>query len=481
MSFDSGQVQPTGRSGLPPGPSLPVPVQTLGWITRPLPFLERCRERYGDVFTLRIRSEATWVVLGGPEDVKRVFTGDPNQLRAGEANAILGPVVGSRSVLLLDEPRHMEDRKLMLPPFHGERMQGYGELMADVTRRELAGWPVGEPLPLWPRMQAITLEVIMRAVFGIADADRLERLRALLRDALEWLGDRRRLAMMSLLGPERLQANGRFKASLRPVHEELLAEIARRRREPDLRERTDILSMLVLARYEDGSQMSDAALRDELMTLLLAGHETTATSLAWAFERLLRHPQKLDRLREEILAGQDDAYLDAVVKETLRLRPVLPIVVRRLASPMELGGYTIPAGVAVTPCVHLVHRRADVYPRPSSFMPERFLEREGGQAASTYTWIPFGGGVRRCLGASFAQFEMKQVLRTVLAEVDLRAGDMRPEGVVRRSITLTPERQATAIVTARRGRARAGGANAGRGDEQSDDAALQALHGTGVA
>jgi cytochrome P450 len=436
---------PVIKRGLPPGPSLPVPLQTLGWVTRPLPFLERCRQRYGDTFTLRIRNEATWVVLSDPEDVKRVFTGDPNVLRAGEANAILGPVVGSSSLLLLDEPKHMDERKLMLPPFHGERMQGYRELIVEATRRELASWPEGQPFQLWPRMQAITLEAIMRAVFGIDEVARLAHVRTVLQDALEWLTDRRQLAAIALLGPDRLAANARFKARLRPVDEALLAEIARRRNEPDLERRQDILSLLILARYEDGSQMSDAALRDELVTLLVAGHETTATSLAWAFERLLRHPDKLERLRDEVRAGEQDAYLDAVVKETLRLRPVLPIVVRRLAAPMVVGGYEIPAGIALTPCIHLVHRRADVYPQPHRFMPERFLESPAG----TYTWIPFGGGVRRCLGASFAQFEMKQVLGTILSEVDLRAAEPRSESVVRRSITLTPDRGATAILTRR--------------------------------
>ncbi|MHB1810740.1 MAG: cytochrome P450, partial [Solirubrobacteraceae bacterium] len=418
---------------LPPGPTLPVPVQTLGWLTRPLPFLERCAQRYGDTFTLRIRNEAAWVIVSHPDDVRRVFTGDPNVLRAGEANEILRPVLGASSLLLLDEPRHMDERRLMLPPFHGERMQGYRQLVEDVVARDLPSWPVGRAFALWPRMQSITLEVIMRAVFGVDDVAGLARLRAVLTAALEWLTDRRRLAAMSMLGPDRLSASTRFKAALAPVDEALLAEIGRRRRQPDLQRRSDILSLLILARYQDGSQISDAALRDELVTLLLAGHETTATSLAWAFERLLRHPDKLRRLRDELAAGQDD-YLDAVVKETLRLRPVLPVVVRRLAAPFEVGGHRLPAGVAVTPCIHLVHRRPDVYPQPRSFQPERFLERPAG----TYTWIPFGGGVRRCLGASFAQFEIKEVLRTVVSQLQLRAADLRPESVVRRSITLMP-------------------------------------------
>jgi cytochrome P450 len=421
-------------------------LQTLGWLLRPGPFMERCRERYGDTFTITIRNEGTWVFLSHPDDVRQVFTGDPRLLRAGEANAVLRPVVGSRSVLLLDEPDHMTQRKLMLPPFHGERMQRYGELMAEVTQAEIARWPVGEPFALWPRMQAITLEVIMRAVFGITDAQRFAQMRELLRHMLDWTTQPRQLAYLALRGPSRVESNRDFRGVLDPVDETLLEEIRRRRVAADLGERQDILSMLMQARHDDGSPMSDRELRDELITLLVAGHETTATSLAWAFERLLRHPDKLARLRDEVTGpGEEDVYLEAVVKETLRLRPVLPIVVRRLAEPMEFGGHLIPAGASVTPCIYLMHRREDIYPEARSFRPERFLE----QPAGTYTWIPFGGGVRRCLGASFAQFEMKKVLETVISHADLRPAEPGPERVVRRAITLTPARQASVIMRRR--------------------------------
>jgi cytochrome P450 len=434
------------RYGLPPGPRMPVALQTLGWVARPLPLLERCRERYGDIFTLKILNEGTWVFLADPEDVKRVFTGPPELLRAGEANAILEPVVGSRSVLLLDEPEHMTQRKLMLPPFHGERMQRYEELMVDVARRDISNWPIGQPFALLPRMQAITLEVIMRAVFGITEADRLGRMRELLRNMVEWATNPRQLGLMAIAGPERMRRSRGLRAVIDPVDGAIREEIHRRRVAPDLEQREDILSMLVQARYEDGSPMSDGELRDELLTLLVAGHETTATSLAWAFERLLRHPQKLERLRAETLAGEEDAYADAVVKETLRLRPVIQIVLRRLAEPMEFGGYTLPAGVAVAPSMHLVHRREEIYPQPRSFLPERFLE----QPVGTYTWIPFGGGVRRCLGASFAQLEMKRVLQTVLGEVELSAAEPRSERVRRRAIAFSPQHGGRVVVTRRR-------------------------------
>jgi cytochrome P450 len=425
---------------LPPGPRWPSPVQTLAWGVRPGPFMERCRARYGDMFTLRIAQEGHWVMLSDPEAVKQVFTGDPRLLHAGEGNVILLPLVGRHSVLLLDERQHMAQRKLMLPPFHGERMTRYGELIAAVAERELERWPLGEPLQLRPRMQAVTLEVIIRAVFGIHDESRLELMRERLGETIDLTMDWRTMLSLAVLGPERMYRMPYFQRELDPVNEPLLDEIARRREAPDLQERDDILSLLLQARHEDGRPMSDAELRDELMTLLVAGHETTANALAWAVERLVRHPDKLARLAEEAAAGEDE-YADAVVKETLRLRPVLPIVARKLQEPMEIGGRLLPAGVTAAPSIYLLHRRPDVYPEPARFRPERFLE----QPAGTYTWIPFGGGVRRCLGASFALFEMKTVLATLVTRLRLRPVDERPERVTRRAITLVPGRGAEVI------------------------------------
>jgi len=421
------------QPALPPGPRLPRAAQTLAWVTRPGPFLSRCRKRSGDTFSVKIAQEGNWVMLTDPDDVRQVFTGDPRLLHAGAANAILLPLLGHHSVLLLDGEQHMAQRKLMLPPFHGERMRGYGELMTSVARKEIETWPRGEPFALWPRMQAVTLEVIIRAVFGVRGEERLELMRQRLRDALERATDLKTFLAIATLGPERLDRMRFFQRQLDPVNEVLLDEIRERRGSPDLAERDDILSMLLEARHEDGSPMSDQELRDELMTLLVAGHETTATALAWAIERLVRHPDKLCRLAEEAEAGEDE-YADAVVKETLRLRPVIPLVVRELQEPMEIGGHLLPAGARVTPCILLVHRRADVYPEPNRFRPERFLE----QPAGTYTWIPFGGGVRRCLGASFALFEMKTVLQTVATELSLRPVRPEAELIRRRAITLTP-------------------------------------------
>jgi len=409
--------------------------------------MEDCTRRYGDIFTLRITHEGTWVFLSAPDAVKQVFTGDPRLLHAGEANIVLLPVLGSQSLLLLDEQEHMAQRKLMLPSFHGRRMRSYEQVMTDVAVREIERWPLGAPLAAWPTMQAITLEVILRTVFGVQEGERLRRLGDALRQVLAWGTRPQRLAMLAALGPRRIAELGVFRRVLDPADELIYQEIRRRRAAPDLEERDDVLSLLLQARHEDGRPMSDKELRDELMTLLVAGHETSATSLAWALEALVRHPAALARLRDEVDSG-DDAYLDAVIKETLRLRPVVALVLRRLTEPMEIGGRMLPAGATVAPSIYLLHRRPDVYPDPRAFRPERFLERPSG----TYTWIPFGGGIRRCLGASFAQFEMKVVLRELVTRLDLRAARPKGERRVRRAIIFAPERGGE-IVAARRERA----------------------------
>jgi cytochrome P450 len=323
----------------------------------------------------------------------------------------------------------------MLPSFHGERMRSYEDTMAEVAAREIERWPAGERVPSWPAMQAITLEVILRTVFGVTDAARLDRLAGALRNALSWASRPARMAQLAVLGPRRISERGTLRRALDPTDALIYEEIRARRHAADLEERDDVLSMLLQARHEDGSPMSDEELRDELMTLLVAGHETSATALAWALDALTHHPAALARLRDEVDAGED-AYLDAVVKEVLRLRPVIALVLRRLTAPMEIGGRVLPAGVTVAPSIYLLHRRADVYDEPRAFRPERFLDKPAG----TYTWIPFGGGVRRCLGASFAQFEMKVVLRELVSRLDMRAARAEPEARVRRAIVFAPAR-----------------------------------------
>jgi cytochrome P450 family 135 len=418
---------------LPPGPPLPRLVQTAIWSRQARRMSYACQDRYGDIFTLKIIREGTWVMLADPEAVKGVFTGDPRVFHAGEGNQIIEPLLGSNSLLVLDEKAHMSQRKLLLPPFHGERMKAYGETMGEIAAREIESWPTGVPYELRPRMQVLTLEIILRTVFGVREGERMAELRDALRDFLRLTTDPRQLLPVILLGPERLPRIPWFRRIMERIDGLLRREIAERRRAADLEDRDDILSMLVAARHEDGSPISDTEIRDQLLTLLTAGHETTATSLAWAIERLSRHPQKLDRLRQEIEAGSDD-YLTATIQETLRLRPVIAIVLRRLTEPVEIGGHELPAGVTVAPNIYLVHRNPQIYPDPLAFEPERFLDNPPG----TYTWIPFGGGVRRCLGASFAQFEMAVVLSELVKRRGIRPAKPEPERIFRRAITETP-------------------------------------------
>jgi cytochrome P450 len=437
---------------LPPGPKTPAPIQMAEWIMRPIPFLERCTRRYGDFFTVRfVFGDIVWIA--DPHAIKTVFTGDPDVLHAGEANAPpLEPIMGRNSVLLLDEPEHMRQRKLMLPSFHGERMQRYAELIADITERDIDGWPVGTPFGLRARTQEITLEVIMRAVFGIQEAERLERLRGSLSPMLD-LGTNPQ-AMIGIAFPFMRRTLGkrvwdRFLRLRDEADALIFDEIHRRREDPSTPERDDVLSILLQARDDEGKPMTDAELRDELMTLLVAGHETTATSIAWAFDLLLHNPGKLARLKDDLARGEEE-YLDAVIKETLRIRPVVPGVVRKLTRPFELRGYELPPGTRLAPNIYLTHHNPAVYPEPERFLPERFLDN----GADTYSWIPFGGGIRRCLGASFALYEMKVAIPTILRRVEIEAAGPS-EPIRRRAITFAPERDAMVLVNAKHPAARA--------------------------
>jgi cytochrome P450 len=429
------------KRGLPAGPPIPTPLQAAIWALRPLELMDRCEARYGEIFTLRIRRGKPWVLVTNPEHVKAVFTRASELMGAGagEANPLLTPLLGPRSVMLLDEPQHMGDRKRLLPSFHGGRMKDYGAMMSQIAEEKVADWPTGEPFELWPRMQAISMEVVMRSVFDDIDPDRGQLLRERIAELTNWINQPRRLALLAAFGSRSITVNSGFRKAMGRLESVVLEEVRLRRARGIADGEEDIFSMLERGHAQDGQPASEQKMRDELVTMLSDG--PTATSLAWVFERLLRHPQKLARLREE-----GDEYLDAVVKETLRLCPAVPLVMRRLIEPMELGGYELPVGTIVAPCIYLMHRRADIYPDPLQFEPERFL---GGADAGAYTWIPFGGGVRRCVAASFAQLEIKRVIEVVLRHFDLRPATSGDEEAARSSVSFAPGRGARVIATRR--------------------------------
>jgi cytochrome P450 len=438
---------PRATGPLPPGPSEAPLVQTLRWLLRPISFMESCRRRYGDTFSVRFLGFQTpLVMVSDPEAIRALYTVRDHGLPPGRTFA-LRPVMGPRSVLLLEGAEHLQRRKLMLPPFHGERMRAYEDSAREIAERDIAGWPTDEPFALHPHMQAITLEVILGAVFGVTDPGRRERLRELLPGLLEntssaGLQFRILLARrVSRPGPLR-----ELRELTRRIDDAILGEIAERRRDPAAADRQDILSMLTLARFEDGAEMDANEIRDQLLTLLLAGHETTATALAWTVDLLLRHPRVLARLTAEIDEQREDSYLRAVIQESLRLRPVVPLAGRRLASELRVDGYTLPVGSDVTPAIWLTHTRTDLYPEPLAFQPERFLR----SPPTTYGWVPFGGGVRRCLGAAFAEMEMRVVLGAILRRRRLSAASPDAERPIRRNVTLSPRHGTRVTASPRR-------------------------------
>jgi cytochrome P450 len=428
------------KATFPPGPRAPAVVQMIRLGRNPLGRILKLHRRYGDVFSLKFPSFGRFVYVADPAIVKQVFTGDPHHFLAGAATArVLEPALGPNSVLTLDGDEHMRQRKLLLPPFHGDRIRAYGELIRQITDQEMETWPVGTAFGLRPRTQRITLDVILRAVFGVRDPERFTLAQELVDDfavrshpilLFPWL--RRRFGRFSPMV--------RFERARESLDRFIYEEIALRRTE-ETSDREDVLSLLLEASHEDGSPLTDRELRDELVTVIGAGHETTATALAWAVERLTRSPRVLERLRESLAAGERD-YLEAVVKETLRARPVITDVARVLTKPTEIGRYELPAGTLVLPAILVIHHREDIYPEPFEFRPERFLEGQG----EGYTWIPFGGGVRRCIGASFAQYEMQVVLEAVVQRADLRAADPRPERLRPRNITLAPGEGARVVL-----------------------------------
>jgi cytochrome P450 len=408
----------------------------------PLASARQFVRRHGPVAKTRFPGFGTMIYVSDPQLVKQIFAGDPSIFHAGEAGqTVIGPAVGPNSVLTLDDAPHLRQRKLLLPPFHGENVRRWGTTIREITERDMLTWPVGEPFELRARTQRITLEVILRAVFGVRGQERFDR-------ALVLVDEFARRANWIVLFPFLRRDLGRhspwsrFKAARAALDEFLYEEIALRRAQPDLTERDDVLSLLLQATDENGERMSDRELRDELVTVIGAGHETTATALAWAFERVLRTPRVLQRLRESL--GEGDEYLDATIKETLRIRPVILDLARRMKQEIELGGYRVPAGSLLMPSIAAIHFREDLYPEPDEFRPERFLDAN----PESYTWLPFGGGVRRCVGAAFAPFEMRLIMRSILEHADLRPARMAPERPKVRNITIVPAHGCRVILSA---------------------------------
>jgi cytochrome P450 len=439
---------------LPSGPTLHPVFQAVRWIRDPFQVLDECKARFGDTFTLRVPPiRGGFVILSDPEDVKEVFALGPDDGHAGKANFVLKPFLGEHSLLLLDGAEHLRQRKMMLPAFHGERMTAYGQAMCDLAHDSIDTWPIGTPFAVHGPMQSVTLQVIVRTVFGIGEGPRFSELSDLLTRTLNasaWPG---------FLFPAMQQDLGRYSpwgrlVRLRRRGTEILRAEIRRGRERGTAGRTDVLAMLLEARDEAGQPLTEDEVHDELITLLVAGHETTATSLAWALRWILPDRSLASRLREEIASAGDDPariakldLLDATVKEALRLQPIIPIVGRVLQRPMKLGGMDLTAGTMVAPAVYLVHQRPSLYPDPRAFKPERFLTFKPGPSE----WLPFGGGLRRCIGAAFAIYEMKMVLASMLPRIDARLADARVR-TVRRGITLAPSGGLPIVVTARRPR-----------------------------
>jgi len=441
---------------LPPGPRTPLPIATYRWMHDAPRVLDDCYREFGDTFTLRLPAAMLLrpvpiVVTCHPDTIKEVFTGPGEVLHAGKAGRVLAPLVGENSLLVLDGAKHLRHRKLMLPAFHGERVRQYVAAMRDETLDEIRALPSSSELSLHPHLQQITLRVILRTVFGVTDAAAMSELGAQLTRLLD-IGSDPSLLLLNFL-PVSVGKKRTFDHELAAADRMIYEIIAARRRASE--GKTDVLSTLLAARDDDGQPMSDTEVRDELMTLLVAGHETTATALAWTIRLLLEHPEVFERTRSEVdseLDGDINAdglgglpWLDAVIRESLRLRPVVPMVGRVLQVPMTFRGFRLPAGAAIAPSVWLTHRNPEVYEEPLAFRPERF---EHGKP-NPYAWLPFGGGIRRCLGQAFALIEMKVVLATLLRHLDLHATGQAPVRIVRRSITFAPSDQ-TRVIARRR-------------------------------
>ena len=425
-----------------PGPRLPSPLQTTLGLIRPVEARLAMRNRYGGVFRTKDAIAGELFHIADHDLIEEVFKWKPEQYNVAEPRQVMEPVTGPASILLLDGARHMRTRKLMLPPFHGPAIEHYAAMIREITEREIDSWDTGQRIRTRRVAQVITMEVIIRAVFGITDPVRVAELKRV----LPKLSSPNPLLLLMQKDLGRLSPWGRFVRRRNHVDELLFGEIERRRTGPESSEDVDILALLLAARDEEGEPLSDSELRDQLITILLAGHETTATSIGWAFERLLRTPLALERLTAEVKADQTSEYIDAVIKETLRLRPVVPEVFRAPSEQSALGGYSFPAGTQLAASILIVQLDPDLYPPdPEAFRPERFLDG----APEPYTWVPFGGGVRRCLGAAFAMLEMKVVIQTILRRARLRPPRAAAEKARFRGVTILPSRGGEAIVEAR--------------------------------
>ena len=431
-------------AALPPGPGFPMWMQALLWQFRFEQFATFCRRRYGDFYTLKLPVSRQLLAVSDPDAIKAVFADRGEVTHAGEGNSILEPILGKFSLLTLDGAEHTRQRRLVHPPFHGSKMQGYADVIRDVTNDTVDSWPLNTPFPLRPSTQLLTLRVILRTVFGIVEGAEMDHMETLIsRVVAPSNGSLGALALLRRdFGPWRIYST--FLQNRQALDDALYAEIGARRNAPDLAGRDDILSILLMARDEDGQPMSDVELRDELMTLLLAGHETTATALAWFFDLVLHAPPVLERLQAEARTPET-TYLDAAISETLRVRPVVAMVARKLQADLQVGPYLAPRGTVVAPNIFLTHRRPDLYADPLEFRPERFLEDK----PETYSWLPFGGGIRRCIGADFALMEMRVAIPEILRRVDIRAASPRREKIERRAVTLAPG-TGTRVVVSRR-------------------------------
>ena len=449
----AGPIDAATLAGLASPPSLPQPplVQSLRFSQRQIEFVFGARRQYGEVFRMHGIVSGGPIMTSHPDHVRSLFTAKPEQAPSLTKESPLRPIVGPNSVLTAIGPRHLRQRKLLLPPFHGEAIEAYARAITEATEREIDRWPIGEPFALAPRMQAITLDVIMAGIFGIegrpAPGTAEARLRAAVkRFVADSMKPGARLSELMHLGRE--EPNWLLKLALNPLDRPIYALIRERRRE-ELGERHDILSLLLQARTEEGEELDDKELRDELVTLVLAGHETTANSLAWAWERLLRFPQAHEALLEAVRSGEGaEERVEATIVEAMRSRPVIPLIGRRVTVPWQLGEFGAAADTPIAISILLLHHREDLYPDPFSFRPERWL---GDRKPGTYEWIPFGGGIRRCLGAALAMAEQRVVLTEMARRLDLEAADPAPERALHRNVTMIPARGAEVVVRSRRG------------------------------